>query len=87
VLHPPASHINQNTGLLEALFVLRALSPICLAKPETASCVRQRIATVLDWAKAAGFRIGDNPTAGVGKDCPRSNYQETQATDNRIADW
>ena len=51
--------------------VLRALSPIWLTKPETASRVRQRIATVLDWAKAAGFRTGDNPAAGVGKGLPR----------------
>jgi integrase len=51
--------------------VLRALSPIWLAKPETASRVRQRISTVLDWAKAAGFRTGDNPAAGVGKGLPR----------------
>ena len=39
--------------------VLRVLSPIWLAKPETARRVRQRIRTVLDWAKAAGYRAGD----------------------------
>lgn len=33
--------------------ILRVLSPIWLAKPETARRVRQRIGTVLDWAKAA----------------------------------
>ena len=40
--------------------VLRVLTPIWTAKPETARKVRQRIATVLDWAVAQGFR-DDNP--------------------------
>jgi hypothetical protein len=45
--------------------VLRVLGPIWLTKPETARRVRQRIGTVLDWAKAAGHRTGDNPVDGV----------------------
>ena len=40
--------------------VLKALSEIWLEKPETARRVRQRIGTVMDWAKAAGHRTGDN---------------------------
>ena len=51
--------------------VLRVLSPIWLTKPETARRVRQRISTVLDWAKAAGFRSGDNPVEGVERGLPR----------------
>ena len=51
--------------------VLKVLSPIWLTKPETARRVRQRIGTVLDWAKAAGFRAGENPVAGVGKGLPK----------------
>lgn len=51
--------------------VLRALSPIWLTKPETARRVRQRISTVLDWAKAAGYRTGDNPIEGVARGLPR----------------
>ena len=47
------------------------LSPIWLTKPETARRVRQRVGTVLDWAKAAGFRSGENPVAGVGKGLPK----------------
>jgi len=50
---------------VETADVLRALSPIWLAKAETARRVKQRVATVLDWAKAAGFRSGDNPAEGV----------------------
>ncbi len=51
--------------------VLNVLSPIWLAKPETARRVKQRIGTVMDWAKAAGFRAGDNPVDGVTKGLPR----------------
>lgn len=51
--------------------VLRVLSPIWLAKPETARRVRQRVGTVFDWAKAAGYRTGDNPVEGVERGLPR----------------
>lgn len=51
--------------------VLRVLSPIWLTKPETARRVRQRIATVMDWAKAAGYRSGDNPVDGVNRGLPK----------------
>ena len=51
--------------------VLRVLSPIWLAKPETARRVRQRVRTVMDWAKAAGYRTGENPVDGVAKGLPR----------------
>ncbi len=50
--------------------VLNALSRIWLPKPETARRVRQRIGTVLDWAKAAGHRSGDNPISGIAKGLP-----------------
>ena len=51
--------------------VLRVLAPIWLTKPETARRVRQRIATVLNWTKAAGHRSGDNPVEGVAKGLPK----------------
>lgn len=56
---------------IESGDVLKALSPIWLAKPETARRVKQRIETVLDWAKAHGFTSGDNPAANVGEVLPR----------------
>jgi integrase len=43
--------------------VLAVLAPIWHDKPETARRVRNRIERVLDGAKAAGFRSGDNPAA------------------------
>ncbi|WP_018260155.1 tyrosine-type recombinase/integrase [Methylobacterium sp. WSM2598] len=56
--------------------VLRALAPIWLTKPETARRVRQRIGTVLDWAKAAGHRSGDNPVDGVAKGLPKQGERD-----------
>jgi len=51
--------------------ILKVLSPIWATKSETARRVRQRVGAVLDWAKAAGFRSGDNPVDGVAKGLPR----------------
>jgi len=56
--------------------VLRVLAPIWLAKPETARRVRQRIGTVLDWAKAAGHRCGENPIEGVAKGLPKQGDRD-----------
>ncbi len=46
--------------------VLRALEPIWTTKTETASRLRGRIETVLDWAAVAGHRTGDNPARWAG---------------------
>lgn len=50
-----------DTGL-----VRKCLDPIWTSKTETASRLRQRIETVLDWAKVHGYRSGDNPAAWRG---------------------
>ena len=50
-----------DTGL-----VMKAIEPIWTAKPETASRVRGRIESVLDWAKARGYREGENPARWKG---------------------
>ena len=46
--------------------VLKVLEPIWSVKPETASRVRGRIESVLDWATARGYRQGDNPARWRG---------------------
>jgi integrase len=46
--------------------VMRVLQPIWLEKTETATRVRQRIETVMDWAKVSGYREGDNPAGWKG---------------------
>lgn len=53
-------------GEIETAHVLRILEPIWKAKPETASRVRGRIETVLDSAKARGYREGENPARWRG---------------------
>ncbi|WP_299438935.1 site-specific integrase [uncultured Rhodospira sp.] len=46
--------------------VLQCLTPIWTSKPETASRVRGRIESVLDYAKARGWRDGENPARWKG---------------------
>lgn len=46
--------------------VLKVLEPIWTTKTETASRLRGRIESVLDWAKGRGYRSGDNPAAWKG---------------------
>ncbi len=56
---------------IQSADVLNCMTPIWLAKPETARRVLQRIRTVMDWTKASGFRGGDNPVDGVLKVLPK----------------
>ena len=46
--------------------VLKAIEPIWTAKPETASRVRGRIESIIDWATARGYRQGENPARWRG---------------------
>jgi integrase len=46
--------------------VLKAVEPIWTEKPETASRVRGRIESVIDWATARGYRAGENPARWRG---------------------
>lgn len=46
--------------------VMRALEPIWTEKPETASRIRGRIESILDWATARGYRKGENPARWRG---------------------
>ena len=55
--------------------ILAALSQIWSTKPETARRLRQRIRTVLDWARAAGHRSGDNPVDLIGDALPRHAHK------------
>ncbi len=60
VLMPlPVAEID--TGL-----VLQCLEPIWISKTETATRVRQRVESVLDWATAHKYRAGENPARWRG---------------------
>ena len=56
--------------------ILKVLAPIWNAKVETASRVRQRLSNVLEWARAAGFRSGDNPVDLIGDALPRQKKSD-----------
>ena len=51
---------------IDTAAVLRVVEPIWLSKTETASRVRGRIESVLDWATVRGHRSGDNPARWKG---------------------
>src|SRR5262249_38313660 len=51
---------------IDTAAVLSALEPIWKTKPETANRVRGRIENILDWARARGFRDGENPARWRG---------------------
>lgn len=51
---------------IDTALVLKVLEPIWTKKPETASRLRGRIETVLDWAKVRGYREGENPARWRG---------------------
>jgi integrase len=51
---------------IDVALVHKVLAPIWETKTETASRVRGRIESILDWAKVRGFRQGDNPARWKG---------------------
>jgi integrase len=51
---------------VDTTLVMRAIEPIWTEKPETASRVRGRIESILDWATARGYRQGENPARWRG---------------------
>jgi len=61
--------------------VLKVLEPIWNAKTETASRVRGRIEAILDWAKARGLRVGENPARWRGH---LSNLLPTRSKIRRV---
>ncbi|MGN6620660.1 MAG: tyrosine-type recombinase/integrase [Sphingomonas sp.] len=56
---------------IEGPAIRDVLAPIWLSKPETARRVRQRIAAVLDWSCAKGFRATEAPMRSISKGLPR----------------
>ncbi len=61
---PIIGHLSVNQ--LNKTHILEVLQPIWLEKNETASRLRGRIETILDYAKAKEFREGDNPAGWKG---------------------
>ena len=51
---------------IDTTLVMKSIEPMWAAKPETASRVRGRIESILDWATARGYRAGENPARWRG---------------------
>lgn len=64
---------------IDRAMVLRVLEPIWSEIPETASRVRGRIESILDWATVSGHRTGDNPARWKG------NLQHSLAARGKVA--
>lgn len=58
-------------NMIDGPMIRDMLLPIWLEKPETARRVRQRVATVLDWSHAKGFRESEAPMRAIAKGLPR----------------
>jgi integrase len=66
-----ATYVSQTFGSVpvadvSVAMVMKVIEPLWATKPETAGRVRGRIEVVLDWAKARGFREGENPARWRG---------------------
>lgn len=55
-----------HVGDIQQGHVLTMLEPIWTTKTETASRLRGRVESVLDWAKVRGYRTGENPARWRG---------------------
>lgn len=55
-----------NVAEVDTSLVLRILEPIWKIKTETATRLRGRIESILDWATVRGFRSGENPARWKG---------------------
>jgi integrase len=51
---------------VDTALVLKAIEPLWTTKPETASRLRGRIESILDWASAREYRAGENPARWRG---------------------
>jgi integrase len=56
--------------------VLAVLTPIWHSKPETARRVKQRIRTVMQWAKGANLYPGENPVDAAAGSLPRHQKRD-----------
>lgn len=57
---------NVPVDAVDTAMVTEVIEPIWVTKTETATRVRGRIEAILDWAKARGYRAGENPARWRG---------------------
>jgi integrase len=63
--HPVVGKMS--VAAIDTAHVMHVLEPIWSGKTETASRLRGRIESILDWAKVRGFREGENPARWRGQ--------------------
>jgi integrase len=51
---------------IDTALIMKTLTPIWEARPESGSRIRGRIESILDWATVSGFRQGENPARWSG---------------------
>jgi hypothetical protein len=73
--YPQIGHLP--VAAIDTALVLKCLEPIWAEKTDTASRLRGRIETVLDWAKARDYRLS---ACGQGRDRPGFSF--SQATNS-----
>jgi integrase len=52
--------------MIDTALVLKVIEPLWAVKPETASRLRGRVESILDWATVRGYRTGENPARWRG---------------------
>ena len=57
---------NLPIAAIDTMIVMKVVEPLWKSKTETGARVRGRIEAVLDWAKARGYRTGENPARWRG---------------------
>ena len=65
---------------IDAASIRNVLAEIWLSKPETARRVRQRIAAVLDYAHAMGWRSTEAPMRAISKGLPKQPHRKVHHT-------
>jgi integrase len=68
--HANSAFGNRPIDTVSTADVLKVLSPIWTEKHETAKRLRQRLSTIFDWAKGAGYYPHENPVNGLKKALP-----------------
>jgi integrase len=66
-----ARHVSPIIGALpvqaiDTAMVMKVIEPLWSVRPETASRIRGRIESILDWARVRGYREGENPARWRG---------------------
>lgn len=69
---------------IKSAHMMKILSPIWLEKQETSRRLKQRLGTILDWARASGYRSGDSPLSGIKDALPK---QKAKPKHHKAMPW